>query len=216
MKKTIKCLITAGPTREYFDPVRFISNPSSGKMGWHIARAARAAGWDTTLVLGPSQLGDIDGVDVRRVVSARDMLDECKKVFPECDILIMSAAVSDVRPAERLDRKVGKAEIDLYPRLERTEDILKTLSLEKSPSQILVGFAAQTHDVLDYAKRKLVEKNLDCIAANNVSSSSVGFAADENKIDLIMRSGEIVEFPKAGKDALAESLVEFLGRRFFG
>ena len=153
MKKTIKCLITAGPTREYFDPVRFISNPSSGKMGWHIARAARAAGWDTTLVSGPSQLGDIDGVDVRRVVSARDMLDECKKVFPECDILIMSAAVSDVRPAE--------AEIDLHPRLERTEDILKTLSLEKSPSQILVGFAAQTHDVLDYAKRKLVEKNLD-------------------------------------------------------
>ena len=103
--KKIKCLVTAGPTREYFDPVRFISNPSSGKMGWNIARAAVEAGWETSLVLGPSHLGDIEGVEIRRVVSALDMLEECKKLFADCDILIMSAAVSDVRPAERLERK---------------------------------------------------------------------------------------------------------------
>lgn len=97
-------------------------------MGWNIARAASEAGWETSLVLGPSQLGDIEGVEIRRVVSALDMLEECKKLFADCDILIMSAAVSDVRPAERLERKAGKEDIDLNPRLERNPDILKTLS----------------------------------------------------------------------------------------
>ena len=92
--KKIKCLVTAGPTREYFDPVRFISNPASGKMGWNIARAASEAGWETSLVLGPSQLGDIEGVEIRRVVSALDMLEECKKLFADCDILIMSQSAN--------------------------------------------------------------------------------------------------------------------------
>ena len=200
--RKIKCLVTAGPTREYFDPVRFISNPSTGKMSWNIARAAAEAGWETSLVLGPSQLGDPDGVHVSRVVSALDML-------------IMPAAVSDVRPAERLARKASKSRIDLNPRLERTPDILKTLS-QKKGGRILVGFAAQTHDVAEYARKKLEEKNLDCIAANSVASAEYGFASDKNKIELIMRSGETVGFAPADKYSLAKKLVEFLGRRFFG
>jgi phosphopantothenoylcysteine synthetase/decarboxylase len=213
--RKIKCLVTAGPTREYFDPVRFISNPSTGKMGWNIARAAAEAGWETSLVLGPSQLGDPDGVRVSRVVSALDMLEECERLFDACDMLIMSAAVSDVRPAERLARKASKSRIDLNPRLERTPDILKTLS-QKKGGRILVGFAAQTHDVAEYARKKLEEKNLDCIAANSVASAEYGFASDKNKIELIMRSGETVGFAPADKYSLAKKLVEFLGRRFFG
>ena len=127
-------------------------------MGWNIARAAVEAGWETTLVLGPSHLGDIEGVEIRRVVSALDMLEECKKLFADCDILIMSAAVSDVRPAERLERKAGKDDIDLNPRLERNPDILKTLSKDKG-ARVLVGFAAQTHDIMKYAKiKKLLYK----------------------------------------------------------
>lgn len=213
--KKIKCLVTAGPTREHFDPVRFISNPSTGKMGWNIALAAAEAGWDTSLVLGPSQLGDPCGVSVSRVVSALDMLRECERLFDSCDILIMSAAVSDVRPAATLDRKAPKSRIDLSPRLERTPDILKTLSKRKG-GRILVGFAAQTHNVAEYARKKLEEKDLDCIAANSVASDEYGFASDRNKIELIMRSGEIVDFAPDGKYPLAKKLVEFLGERFFG
>ena len=212
--KKIKCLVTAGPTREYFVPVRFISNPSSGKMGWNIARAAVEAGWETSLVLGPSHLGDIEGVEIRRVVSALDMLEECKKLFADCDILIMSAAVSDVRPAERLERKAGKDDIDLNPRLERNPDILKTLSKDKG-ARVLVGFAAQTHDIMKYAKIKLAEKNLDCIVANNVASGAYGFASDMNKIEVLMRSGEVVDFEPDGKYELAKKLVAFLSERFF-
>lgn len=212
--KTIKCLVTAGPTREYFDPVRYISNPSTGKMGWQIAQAAKLAGWETILVLGPSELPDIEGVEVRRVVSAEDMLSQCLKLFPSCDILIMSAAVSDVRPAEKIDHKAKKTDIDLNPRLERTPDILKTLSQQKT-SQRLVGFAAETNDVLGYAMKKLVEKNLDCIVANSVASASAGFAADKNKVDLILRSGEVLDFPLDDKSAIAKKLVEFFKNRFF-
>ena len=212
--KKIRCLVTAGPTREYFDPVRFISNPSTGKMGYAVAAAARAKGWDTTLVLGPSALPDIDGVKTLRVVSAADMFAACDKLFDSCDILIMSAAVSDVRPKTVLSRKAKKDEIDLNPQLERTPDILLELSKRKK-NQILIGFAAETQNVLEYAKDKLERKNLDGIVANNVGAEGAGFAADTNKIDLILRSGEVVDFRKGSKSEVAELLVSFLSARFF-
>lgn len=214
-QKRIRCLVTAGPTREFFDDVRFISNPSSGKMGHAIALSCAKLGWDTTLVLGPCALPDPDGVRTLRVVSAQDMLEACLGEFPKCDILIMSAAVSDVRPAVRLDGKVSKADLDLAPKLERTPDILLELSKRKG-NRILVGFAAQTHNLLEYAKQKLEQKNLDAIAANIVDSSGRGFAADTNKIDLILKSGETVDFRPAAKTELAASLVKFLSARFFG
>lgn len=212
--KKIRCLVTAGPTREYFDPVRFISNPSTGKMGCAVAAAARAKSWDTTLVLGPSALPDIDGVKTLRVVSAADMFAACDKLFDSCDILIMSAAVSDVRPKTVLSRKAKKDEIDLNPQLERTPDILLELSKRKK-NQILIGFAAETQNVLEYAKDKLERKNLDGIVANNVGAEGAGFAADTNKIDLILRSGEVVDFRKGSKSEVAELLVSFLSARFF-
>ena len=212
--KKIKCLITAGPTREHFDPVRYISNPSSGKMGWFIAEASKEIGWDTTLVLGPSALPNIDGVNVERVVSAEDMLTACRKHFGDCDILIMSAAVSDVRPKTIITHKAKKNEIDLNPQLERTPDILLTLSKEKG-DKILIGFAAETQNVLEYAKGKLEQKNLDAIVANNVGKSTTGFASDDNKIDVILRSGKVVDFPQASKKELSKLLVKFLSDKFF-
>ena len=212
--KKIKCLVTAGPTREHFDPVRFISNPSTGKMGWEIAAAAHKKGWETALVIGPSELPDIEGVDVKRVVSAQDMLEECQKRFDSCDILIMSAAVSDVRPKINLSQKAKKESIDFTPQLERTPDILLTLS-QKKKNQILIGFAAETEKLLEYAKTKLKQKNLDGIIANIVGKSGTGFASDTNKIDMILKSGEIVDFNEAAKSSLARLVVNFLSARFF-
>ncbi len=213
--KKIRCLVSAGPTREYFDPVRYISNPSSGKMGYAIAETARDAGWDVTLVSGPCFLKVPKDVRFVSVTSAQDMLEACKKYFIESDILIMSAAVSDVRPAEKSSRKLKKSEIDLNPRLERTPDILLTLSKEKK-KQILVGFAAETENVREYALKKLEQKNLDCIVANCVSGEKSAFASDENDIDMIMRSGEIIDFKPASKIILASRIIEFLSVRFFG
>lgn len=212
--KKIRCLVTAGPTREHFDPVRFISNPSSGKMGWAVADAANKKGWDTTLVLGPSELPPIEGVKTIRVTSAQDMLDVCEKYFDACDILVMSAAVSDVRPKTFIPKKTKKNDIDLNPQLERTPDILLALS-KKKKNQILIGFAAETQNVSEYAKEKLKQKNLDGIVANAVGKKDSGFASDRNKIDLILRSGEIVDFREGTKKELGALLVNFLAARFF-
>ena len=214
MKPKINCLITAGPTREYFDPVRYISNPSSGKMGVSLAKAASNAGWNVTLILGPSDLPDPENVKTVRVVSAQEMLEACVKYFDSSNILIMSAAVSDVRPKNTQKHKLKKEDIDLTPELERTPDILKELSLRKK-NQILVGFAAETDNLREYASKKLVEKNLDCIAANIVGGSKGGFASDDNQITLIMRSGEIFEFNLGTKDSISKRLIDFLDTRYF-
>ncbi len=211
--KKIKCLISAGPTREYFDPVRFISNPSSGKMGYAIAEAARDMAWEVTLISGPVAIKAPEGVNLVKVTSAQDMLEACQKYFDESDILIMSAAVSDVRPAQVIDHKLKKYEIELNPRLERTPDILLTLSRQKK-NQYLVGFAAETENVLEYAKKKLNQKNLDCIVANCVSGANSAFASDNNKIDVIKRNGEIVNVPPASKRDIAISLVKFIESEF--
>ena len=163
---------------------------------------------------GVGMVADINGVKTLRVVSAADMFAACDKLFDLCDILIMSAAVSDVRPKTVLSRKAKKDEIDLNPQLERTPDILLELSKRKK-NQILIGFAAETQNVLEYAKDKLERKNLDGIVANNVGAEGAGFAADTNKIDLILRSGEVVDFRKGSKSEVAELLVSFLSARFF-
>ncbi len=206
--KKIRCLITAGATREHFDPVRFISNPSTGKMGWHIAKASVDAGWQTTLVMGASSLNKIEGAKTIDIVSAQDMLEACQNEFENCDILIMSAAVSDVRPKIKATHKVKKDGIDLHPELERTPDILKTLSAQKK-NQILIGFAAETNDVIEYAKGKLAQKNLDAIIANDVSAQGVGFASDTNKIDIVCANGKIISPDLDTKENLAKQIIDF-------
>ncbi len=211
--KKIRCLISAGPTREHLDPVRFVSNPSTGKMGIAIAEACRDAGWEVELVLGPTHLKNPDGVETSNVVSADEMYEALSARFGACDILIMSAAVSDMKPKVCESSKVKKSRMNFNVEFEPTRDILKTLSARKA-SQILVGFAAETDNVEDYARRKLEEKNLDCIAANTVCKGEGGFASDDNALTLIMRGGEKIHIPMASKSAVAKSLVEILKKRF--
>ena len=210
----IRCLVTAGPTREFFDPVRFISNPSTGKMGAAIAEAARDFGWEVSLVLGPSALPRPQGINVENVTSADDMLKACLKKFPACDILIMTAAVSDMRPKIKSPHKVKKDSLSMTVEFEQTPDILKTLSAQKK-SQILVGFAAETQNIEAYAKKKLEEKRLDAIAANCVAAQEAGFASDSNAVTLMFKDGERFAIPLASKSDVAKSLVAKLNRKFF-
>ena len=203
-----KILITAGPTREYIDPVRFITNKSSGKMGYALAEAAVKRGFETILVTGPVALTSPAGARVVRIESAAEMAEAVKRLAPECDAIVMAAAVADYRPVEVSEHKLKKQPGDLTLHLERTEDILASLGKMKRPGQLLVGFAAETDDLLANAKHKLERKNLDWIAANKVCD---GFGADTNKVILIGRDGKVVELPLAPKLEVAKLI---LGRIF--
>jgi phosphopantothenoylcysteine synthetase/decarboxylase len=208
-----RCLITAGPTREHIDPVRFLSNGSSGKMGYALAAAAAARGWDVELVSGPVSLAAPPDVRVTRVVSAADMFAACDARFAACDVFIAVAAVADFRPKTASREKVKKNEVALALELEPTVDILKTLAARKTASQTAVGFAAETRDVEAYAARKLAEKNLDWIVANDVSGAGIGMEADDNAVVLLSRSGERHAFGPAPKRAVAAFILDKIGRR---
>ena len=201
----MKILITAGPTREYIDPVRFITNRSSGKMGYALARAAHRRGFETVLVTGPVNLEAPAGVEVVRIESAAEMAAAVAELAPSCDAVVMAAAVADYRPVEVSEHKLKKQPGDLTLRLERTEDVLASLGAMKKAGQTLVGFAAETDDLVENASDKLRRKNLDWIVANKVSD---GFGADTNKVILLGRGGEVVELPLAPKTEVAEMVLE--------
>jgi len=208
--KPIRCLITAGPTREHLDPVRFLSNPSSGKMGYALAAAAAAAGWRVDLVSGPVALPAPKGIKVRRVETAAEMLAAVEKLFPHCDVLLMAAAVSDFRPKKVFAHKVKKNRAGLVVQFEPTADILKKVAARKRPGQLVVGFAAETRHVEAYARRKLKEKNLDYIVANRVGRAGAGFESDNNAVILIARDGTRAAFGPAKKTELARQLITHL------
>ncbi|MEO6244568.1 MAG: phosphopantothenoylcysteine decarboxylase [Opitutaceae bacterium] len=203
MPPVFRCLITAGPTREHLDPVRFLSNGSSGKMGYALAAAAVARGWQIDLVSGPVALAAPSGVALHPVVSATDMLAACEPHFPNCDLFIAVAAVADYRPKQSSARKEKKTRGPVTLELVPTVDILRTLAARKRPGQIVVGFAAETHDVETYARRKLAEKNLDWIVANDVSRPGLGMNADANAIILLAAGGDRCEFGPAAKADVA-------------
>jgi len=203
----VKILVTAGPTREYIDPVRFITNRSSGKMGYALAEAAVKRGFETILVTGPVNLPPPAGATVVGVESALQMAAAVKRLAPECDAVIMAAAVADYRPVEVSEHKLKKQPGGLILRLERTEDILASLGKMKRPGQLLVGFAAETDDLLANAKHKLESKDLDWIAANRVAD---GFASDTDKVTMLGRSGEVAELPLAPKLEVAEKILEII------
>ncbi len=207
---TIRCLITAGPTREFFDPVRFISNPSSGKMGFALAAAAVNAGWTVDLVSGPVSLPEPDDVLLYPVVTGDEMLHQVDALFDPCDILIKTAAVCDYRPAKKETHKLKKSRENLTVELEPVTDILKTVAARKRPDQLVVGFAAETRDVEAYARRKLEEKNLDFIVANQVGVRGSGFESDSNSVILIGRDGTRETFGPAAKTEIARALIERL------
>ena len=204
---SIRCLITAGPTREFIDPVRFISNPSTGKMGYALAEAAVAAGWTVDLVAGPVSLPEPDDVILYPVVSAEEMFHQVDALFDACDVLIMTAAVSDFRPVVQHAEKEKKGGASMSIEFERTIDILKTMT-ERKAHQTVVGFAAETSNVKGYARGKLEEKRLDWIVANRVGRLGSGFAADTNEVFLIGADGSETAIGPDTKAAIAKELIE--------
>lgn len=206
----MRIVISAGPTREAIDPVRYITNRSTGKMGYAIAEAARERNLQVTLVSGPVNLPPPDGVEFIQIESAADMAQAMKKASENADIIVMAAAVADYRPKQYSTSKVKKSDGDMCIELERTEDILLSLGKNKKPGQLLVGFAAETDDLLKNAQGKLERKNLDFIAANIVGVPGRGFAADTNAVTLIGRDGSKTEFALQSKKVLAGALLDHL------
>ena len=202
-----KVLVTAGPTREEIDPVRFISNYSSGKMGYAIARAARRRGAEVTLVSGPTSLDEPYGVAVAQVVSACEMREAVVAKALGSTIIIKAAAVADYRPALRADVKIKKTKAPKTLELIRNPDILEELGKSKG-ERLLVGFAAETSDLLQNAGKKLAEKNLDMVVANDVSQAGAGFDVDTNIVKLLFKGGRVEELPIMGKEDLAEIILD--------
>ena len=211
MKKFKKILISAGPTREKIDPVRFISNRSSGKMGYALAEKAVDFAENVILVSGPVNLEVPSGVQCINIESAAEMAAAMFNESHDADLIIMCAAVADYRPKFVHDTKMKKSDGDLTIVLERTTDILKTLGENTKAGQILAGFAAETNDILENAQSKLERKNLDFIIANDVSSSSQGgFAKDVNAVTIIDRSGHREVFDLCSKKELAGKILKYI------
>ncbi len=203
-----KILVTAGGTQEAIDPVRFIGNHSSGKMGYALAEEAMRMGADVTLVTAPTKLPLPSGVRVIAVDSAESMKEAVEKEYDAVDAVIMAAAVSDFRVANRCDQKIKKKD-QITLELVKNPDILKGLG-EKKQHQKLVGFAAETQDVVAYAKEKLEKKNLDLIVANDVSASDAGFDVDTNRVVILSKNGEMDEISLRSKREVAHIILEKL------
>ena len=201
----MKFLITAGPTREKIDPVRFITNYSSGRMGYALAAAAQKSGHEVLLISGPVALPCPDGVTLLQVESAAEMAQAVHNHVQYADVIIMAAAVADYRPANPEQHKIKKRPGDLVLKLERTEDILASLGKCKRDNQLLIGFAAETDDLEQNALGKLSRKNLDWIAANWVAD---GFGTNTNSLILFSRHGKRISLGSAGKDELAEKMLQ--------
>jgi phosphopantothenoylcysteine decarboxylase/phosphopantothenate--cysteine ligase len=202
-----RLLLSAGPTQEPIDPVRYISNRSSGKMGYAIAEAAYKRGAQVVLVSGPTSLAPPRGVEVVPVETTEDMAKQMSARLSWSTIVVMAAAVADFRPKEASEQKLTKqgrpiASLDL----EQTTDILATLSARRS-TQVIVGFAAETHDLLVHAQAKLASKGLDMIVANDITRSGGGFGSDANAATIIERDGRITEFPLKSKRELADDIL---------
>jgi phosphopantothenoylcysteine decarboxylase/phosphopantothenate--cysteine ligase len=207
-----KVLVTAGPTVSDIDPVRFISNRSSGKMGFAIAEEARDRGADVVLVAGPSDIPDPFGIKTVRVRTNEQMMNAVLEDFDVSDIVIKSAAVADYKPKEYHDKKIKKTEGDLSIEFVRDNDILKTLG-DRKKNQILVGFAAESNDLIENASGKLKRKNLDYIVANDISKSDTGFASDDNLVTIISSKGEHIALDKMNKKDVARNLFNIIKKR---
>jgi phosphopantothenoylcysteine decarboxylase/phosphopantothenate--cysteine ligase len=208
-----KVLVTAGPTQEKIDPVRYITNHSTGKMGYAIARAAAFRGADVTLVSGKTNLTPPIGVRTIPVLSAADMAAAVKKEAPSRDIIIKAAAVADYRPANAADEKVKKKDGDLKIDLERTEDILAYLGSHRREGQFLCGFSMETEHMLENSRAKLEKKHIDMIVANNLKQQGAGFGTDTNVVTLITKE-ETRELPLMSKEEVADAILDAVMRKF--
>ena len=202
-------LITAGPTQEAIDPVRYITNHSSGKMGYAIAKMARLRGAEATLVSGPVNIKPFEGVDVIPVVSAQDMFQAVTSRSGEADVVIMCSAVADYTPAVYSDQKVKKHDDEMTILLTRTQDILGWLGEHKSANQTLVGFSMETENLIENSRAKLLKKHADLICANSIAGGQTGFAVDTNKVTLITNE-TVTELPLCSKEETADKILDFI------
>ncbi len=204
-----KALVTAGPTYEAIDPVRFIGNHSSGKMGMAIAKELEKRGAEVTLILGPSSIATpVNGIKIINVKSAEEMFNACDKIFNETDIAIMSAAVADYTPITKASEKIKKKENTFTIELTKTKDILENLGQRKTTGQVLVGFALETQNEKEYALDKLKRKNADWIVMNSLRDNDAGFGVDTNKITIFGRNGEEIIFETKTKTKVAKDIID--------
>ena len=208
MVKLGKCLISAGPTREWIDSVRYLSNPSSGKMGFELARSAVEKGFDVTLVSGPVSLSCPEGVNFVSVETALELREALINFFAEADLTIMSAAVSDHRPENLGNLKIKKDQLTDQLKLIPNPDILLELGKLKGSQQTLVGFAAESDDHLDNARKKLEGKNLDWIVVNDISNRTIGFESEKNEVTLLSRKNETFTLPLSTKREIASGILQ--------
>lgn len=204
--------VTAGPTQEALDPVRYLTNHSTGRMGYAIAREAMLRGADVTLISGPTALKPVPGVKTVDVVSARDMFEAVQAALPETDILVKAAAVADYRPVSIAGDKIKKQDGDMAIPLERTDDILGWVAEHRHPGLFVCGFSMETRDMLENSRKKLARKHLDMIAANNLKVAGAGFGVDTNVVTILTADG-IQELPLMGKDQVAAKLLDAILER---
>lgn len=202
-----RVLVTAGPTQEALDPVRYLTNHSSGKMGCAIAKMAMLRGADVTLVCGPLSVTPPPFVKTVNVVSAQDMFDAVTALAPKSDLIFKAAAVADYTPAEYNDQKMKKSDSDLSIPLKRTQDILKYLGEHRTDGQVICGFSMETQNMIENSKRKLQSKNIDMICANNLKTEGAGFGVDTNVITVITKS-EVKELPLQSKESVANAILD--------
>lgn len=208
----VRVTVTAGPTQEALDPVRYLTNHSSGRMGYAIAREAMLRGAQVTLISGPTSLCPVPFVEMRHVASAKEMFEAVQATLPETDILIKAAAVADYRPATVADNKIKKTNDDLSIPLARTNDILGWVAQNRHPGLFVCGFSMETQDMIANSTAKLEKKKLDMIAANNLKVAGAGFGVDTNVVTIITRDGS-TQLPMMGKDAVAAALLDAIEQR---
>ena len=208
----LRVTVTAGPTQEALDPVRYLTNHSTGRMGYAIAREAMLRGADVTLISGPTALKPVPGVKTVDVISAKDMFEAVQAALPETDILIKAAAVADYRPANVAEDKIKKQSGDMTIPLERTDDILGWVAEHRHPGLFVCGFSMETKDMVENSQRKLSKKHLDMIAANNLKVAGAGFGVDTNVVTILTADG-IQELPLMGKDQVAAKLLDAILER---
>jgi phosphopantothenoylcysteine decarboxylase / phosphopantothenate---cysteine ligase len=204
----VKFVVTAGPTREPIDPVRFLSNRSSGKMGYAIAAAALEANYEVVLISGPATSVPPVGAKLVRVITSDEMHDAVQAAVRDCDVLVMCAAVSDYKPARVAEQKIKKSDEKFSLELIPARDILK--SLPRSRNFFVVGFAAETNDVEDHARAKLATKNCDMMVANDLSDPNIGMESFENAVTIFSRGGESAKISRASKKIVARELVKII------
>jgi phosphopantothenoylcysteine decarboxylase/phosphopantothenate--cysteine ligase len=211
-----KVLVSAGPTYEAIDPVRFIGNHSSGKMGIAVARELKLRGADVTLILGPVNTTEpLHGFNTIRVESANEMYEACMKIFDECEIVVMAAAVADYRPVERAEQKIKKKEDTMTLDLTKNIDILKSLGARKKKNQVLVGFALETANEEHFALEKLEKKNADLIILNSLNDAGAGFGHETNKITIYSKKNEPLHFDLKSKTKVAKDIVDTIIKSFY-